>query len=534
MMSITLLSGCGANNTTNNANQGSTDGANAPKETTAPVAEGYVPEKLTVQFVPSQNADTLEAKAKPLEKLLGVSELIIRRRIPMNKDNTITCEILVTSDLHGHFLPVDYRTGEKRQKGLATIASLIKQERSYSPELILVDNGDLIQGTPLTYYAATHYSNELNPGIAALNELKYDAAIIGNHEFNFGKPLLNKAVQDSNFPWLSAGIVDSTTSKPAFGKPYIIKWVAQKIKVAILGVTTHYIPHWENPAHIQGLQFKDSLETVKRWCAMIRAEEQPDLLVVAYHGGFERDLSSGEPVERLTGENQAYAMCTEVEGLDVLITGHQHRSIAGELNGVTILQPGCNGHALGKISVIFQKENDHWKIQSKHTELLPVNEMTAADDVILELSSALESETQTWLDEQIGTVIGDLSISSANECRLADHPFIEFMNKVQMEATGVDISTAALLSNDSKGFSNTITRRDILSNFIYPNTLTVLRLTGQDIRDALEQTAKMEDSFTCGFRTMQLVVYSLPHIIIVMLRFRFYVGGVNDDFPVLT
>lgn len=407
----------------------------------------------------------------------------------MNKDNTITCEILVTSDLHGHFLPVDYRTGEKRQKGLATIASLIKQERSYSPELILVDNGDLIQGTPLTYYAATHYSNELNPGIAALNELKYDAAIIGNHEFNFGKPLLNKAVQDSNFPWLSAGIVDSVTSKPAFGKPYIIKWVAQKIKVAILGVTTHYIPHWENPVHIQGLQFKDSLETVKRWCAMIRAEEQPDLLVVAYHGGFERDLSSGEPVERLTGENQAYAMCTEVEGLDVLITGHQHRSIAGELNGVTILQPGCNGHALGKISVIFQKENDYWKIQSKHAELLPVNEMTAADDVILELSSALESETQTWLDERIGTVIGDLSISSANECRLADHPFIEFMNKVQMEATGVDISTAALLSNDSKGFSNTITRRDILSNFIYPNTLTVLRLTGQDIRDALEQTA---------------------------------------------
>ncbi|ETT67881.1 bifunctional metallophosphatase/5'-nucleotidase [Paenibacillus odorifer] len=406
----------------------------------------------------------------------------------MNKENSITCEILVTSDLHGHFGPVDYRTGEKRPAGLATIATLIKQERSHTPELILIDNGDLIQGTPLTYYAATHYSNELNPGIAALNELNYDAAIIGNHEFNFGKTLLNKAVQDSRFPWLSAGIIDNTTNQPAFGKPYIIKWV-DKIKVAVLGVTTHYIPHWENPSHIEGLQFEDSLETVKHWCAIIRAEEQPDLLVVAYHGGFERDLSSGEPVERLTGENQAYAMCTEVEGIDVLITGHQHRSIAGELNGVTIIQPGCNGLSLGKISVIFQKENTHWKIQRKHAELLTVNETTAADDVILELNSTLESETQTWLDERIGTVIGDLSISSADECRLADHPFIEFMNKVQMEAAGVDISTAALLSNDCKGFSETITRRDILSNFIYPNTLTVLRLTGQDIREALEQTA---------------------------------------------
>ncbi|MEK4235163.1 bifunctional metallophosphatase/5'-nucleotidase [Paenibacillus sp. FSL H7-0714] len=407
----------------------------------------------------------------------------------MNKDNTLTCEILITSDLHGHLGPIDYRTGEKRQKGLATIASLIKQERSHCPELILLDNGDLIQGTPLAYYAATQYSDELNPGIAALNELKYDAAIIGNHEFNFGKPLLNKAIQDSKFPWLSAGIIDRTTCKPAFGRPYIIKWIDKKIKVAILGVTTHYIPHWENPVHIEGLQFKDSLETVKLWCATIREEEQPDLLVVAYHGGFERDLLSGEPVERLTGENQAYAMCTEVEGLDVLITGHQHRFIASELNGVTIIQPGCNGHSLGKISVVFQKENERWKIKSKQAELLAVDDKTAVDDTILELSSTLESETEAWLDERIGTVIGDLSISSADECRLADHPFIEFMNKVQMEATGVEISTAALLSNDCKGFSNTITRRDILSNFIYPNTLTVLRLTGQDIKEALEQTA---------------------------------------------
>lgn len=146
----------------------------------------------------------------------------------MNKDNTLTCEILITSDLHGHLGPIDYRTGEKRQKGLATIASLIKQERSHCPELILLDNGDLIQGTPLAYYAATQYSDELNPGIAALNELKYDAAIIGNHEFNFGKPLLNKAIQDSKFPWLSAGIIDRATCKPAFGRPYIIKWIDKK------------------------------------------------------------------------------------------------------------------------------------------------------------------------------------------------------------------------------------------------------------------------------------------------------------------
>lgn len=407
----------------------------------------------------------------------------------MTKNKPITCTILFTSDLHGHIHPIDYRTGETKHEGLAVLSSLIKKERLHSPNLILVDNGDLIQGTPLAYYAATHCNTGLNPAIAALNELKYDAAIIGNHEFNFGLQFLQKAVRDSDFPWLSAGIIDSATNKPAFGKPYIIKTIENDIKVAILGVTTHYIPHWENPAHIQGLQFHDALETVKRWCAMIRAEEQPDLLIVAYHGGFERDLLSGEAVERLTGENQAYAMCTEVEGIDVLITGHQHRTLTDEINGVTIIQPGCNGTAIGKISITFTKENEQWTIQKKHTELIAASEAMSVDETIVELSRDIETETEIWLDESVGTVIGDLSISSAAECRLADHPFIEFINKVQMEAAGVDISTAALLSNECRGFGATITRRDILSNFIYPNTLTVLRLTGKDIREALEQSA---------------------------------------------
>ncbi|MFC7682207.1 bifunctional metallophosphatase/5'-nucleotidase [Paenibacillus sp. GCM10028914] len=407
----------------------------------------------------------------------------------MNHNDIITCSILTTSDLHGHLNPVDYRTGEAKHESLAAIASLIKQERQHSPDLLLIDNGDLIQGTPLAYYAAAHHRHHINPGIAALNELKYDAAVIGNHEFNFGREFLMNAIKDSNFPWLSAGIMDSTLKKPAFGKPYIIKWIQNEIKIAILGVTTHYIPHWENPAHIQGLEFIDALESVKNWCSYIQAEEQPDLLVVSYHGGFERDLISGEAVERLTGENQAYAMCTEVEGLDVLITGHQHRSITGELNGVTIIQPGCNGQALGKLTITFKKENERWRIHRKEAELISTHKEIANDAKIIELSSTIESETQAWLDEPVGTTNGDLSIASAAECRKADHPFIEFMNKVQMAAAGVDISTAALLSNECTGFGSVITRRDILSSFIYPNTLTVLRLTGQDIRQALEQTS---------------------------------------------
>jgi 2',3'-cyclic-nucleotide 2'-phosphodiesterase/3'-nucleotidase len=407
----------------------------------------------------------------------------------MDNNDLFTCEILITSDIHGHIVPVDYRTNEVRHSGLAKLATIIKREREYAPELLLVDNGDLIQGTPLAYYAATAGKERLNPAIAVLNELRYDAAVLGNHEFNYGQEILRKAIQSSAFPWLSAGITKRETNEPAFGKPYIVKTMSNGMKAVLLGVTTHYIPNWENPAHLKGLSFRDALDTVKDWIARIRQEEKPDLLIVSYHGGFERDLATGEAAERLTGENQAYAMCMEVEGIDVLITGHQHRFIAGEVNGVTIIQPGLNGQAIGKISVTLKQDHEGWTIVGKKAELLRADAVVAADPAILKLTGQLESETQAWLDQPIGRIIGDMTISDPLECRCADHPFIEFMNKVQMEATGAELSNAALLNNVSEGFGESVTRRESLANFMYPNTLTVLRLTGQDIRAGLEMTA---------------------------------------------
>lgn len=404
-------------------------------------------------------------------------------------NNKIEFNLLVTSDIHGHIYPTDYRTQEERQLGLAKLATLIKHERNKNADLMMLDNGDFIQGTPLASYVSSQPMEGIHPTIAVLNELGYDAAVVGNHEFNYGLNMLRKVVEDSHFPWLSAGIIEETSNRPAFGKPYIIRLFANGIKVAILGVTTHYIPNWEAAEHIKGLRFNDALETVKIWVAYIRKEENPDLLVVSYHGGFERDLVSGEAAERLTGENQAYAMCTEVEGIDVLITGHQHRLLEGEVGGVTVIQTGCNGQALGKISIVFNLEEGKWVIKEKRAELLWPGDATSTDKAVMALTQDIEMDTQTWLDQPIGQVIGDMSISSALECRKADHPFIAFVNQVQMDAAGVAISNTSLLSNDSQGFSSTVTMREVLTNFIYPNTLTVLRLRGRDIRAALEQTA---------------------------------------------
>ena len=265
--------------------------------------------------------------------------------------------ILQTSDIHGSVYPINYGNNEKANVGLGKIASIIQQERLLDDQLMLIDNGDLIQGTPLTYYSVQYLQHEQNPMVRILNYLSYDAAVIGNHEFNYGMSVLNQAVHESNFPWLSANIVDAKSKEPYFGLPYMIKEI-DSVKIAILGVTTHYIPNWENEQNIAGLAFQDALQETKKWVAYIKEQENPDVLIVSYHGGFERDMETGEPTENLTGENQGYAICQEVEGIDVLLTGHQHRSLTGNINGVEIVQPSNNGQMIGKIVLTLNEENE--------------------------------------------------------------------------------------------------------------------------------------------------------------------------------
>ncbi|MBU5353416.1 bifunctional metallophosphatase/5'-nucleotidase [Paenibacillus barcinonensis] len=462
---------------------------------------------------------------------------------------TTNFDIVFTSDLHGAIRPIHYNTNAYRPAGLALLASLIRQERERSPELLLIDNGDLLQGSPLASYAASHNSKDgIHPFINVLNELGYDAAVPGNHEFNYGQELLRGAVEGSSFPWLSANIVmkrekqtpelanaehpanqpvymtyedtpiavhcynadssgDSENTRlerpiaptgagiPAFGHPYLVKTLSSGVKIALLGATTHYIPNWEHPKNIEGLHFLDALETIRAWVAYIREYEQPDVLVVSYHGGFECELESGEPAERLTGENQAYAICREIEGIDVLLTGHQHRQLTAEIHGVTVIQPGFNGNAAGHVSVQLDLlPGGKWAVTDKKARLLLLDEYPdlKPDPLVMQLTEELEASAQTWLDQPIGEVAGDgdLSIKSAAQLRLQAHPFIEFVHQVQLEATGAQLSNTAMLSEEARGFGRQITVRDVLSNFIYPNTLTVLELSGADIREALEQTAR--------------------------------------------
>lgn len=397
--------------------------------------------------------------------------------------------LLETSDIHGNVLPINYGTNHQAELGLAKIATLIKETQAAHKHVITIDNGDVIQGTPLTYHYAKFEADLDNPMIELLNQLHYDLAVIGNHEFNYGLPLLNKAVQSSHFPWLAANILNAETKEPFFGQPYYIRQIENGPKIGVLGLTTKYIPNWEKKEHIANLVFEDVVETAQKWVKFLKVDQKVDIIVVSYHGGFEKDLQTGEATEVLTGENQGYALCYEVPGIDVLLTGHQHRDIAGQtINDVLVMQPGSNGQKLGKVTLQVAQEADGFVMTQKTSELLsPVG--VKADEDILKTIQPYEKSTQAWLDQPIGHIEGDMTVKDPMQIRLKDNPLVEFINKVQMDATNVDVSFTALFDNQAPGFPKDVTMRSVVSNYIYPNTLVVLKVSGAVVKAALERSA---------------------------------------------
>lgn len=412
--------------------------------------------------------------------------------------------ILATSDMHGYIYPTNFgSTNQNQPFGAAKAATVIEriQQETKNP-VITIENGDFIQGSPLSFFLAKQLEN-FKPSelMNVLNLIQYDVGLLGNHEFNYGLDYLKMMEDACNHPIVCANILGQD-GKPFYGKAYeIIE--KQGVKIAILGLTTQFIPHWEHPDHIKGLTFRSIVDTAKEYIPLLR--EQADVVIVSYHGGFERDLETGAPTERLTGENEGYQLLHEVSGIDALVTGHQHRTLAQKVNGIPIIQPGFRGEFVGQITLNLKQVKQGWTITTSEAELIPTGNEVVAPRVaqaIRHVAAAVEK----WLDQPLGRVNGSMKIKDPDQARIREHPYIEFIQKVQMDACGVDISGTALFNNEGKGFNEIITMRDVVTNYVYPNTLAVLRVSGADLKAALERCASFfkleEDGKTLGINSL--------------------------------
>ena len=385
-------------------------------------------------------------------------------------------KLLVTTDIHGNIFPTNYTTKDNIENfGLARIVSAIKKMRKEHPNLILIDNGDAFQGSPLMTYALDH--NYKNPITEVFNMIGYDYFNLGNHDFNYGQKILWDYIQENNAKLLTQNIFYK--DKP-LGSMEILE--IEDKKIAFIGVTTHYIPNWEKPSHIENFSFDDALTSLQNTVDHIKASV--DFVIGIYHGGLEKDPKTHIPTEMLTGENQGFDM-SQIEGLDILLTGHQHRTLNLNLFDTVITQTAHKAEAFALVTVDLETGDI--------TSELISSKAYEPDQEVLNHFETLQNKTQDWLDQDVGSLKDhDLLVEDGFEARLHKHPLISFLNQVQLESTGADISCIALF-NDAKGFNQNITNRDLVSTYVYPNTMVVKKMDGKTLKDMIDYASMYFD-----------------------------------------
>jgi 2',3'-cyclic-nucleotide 2'-phosphodiesterase/3'-nucleotidase len=393
--------------------------------------------------------------------------------------------ILHTSDLHGHVHPRDELAERDFGEGLARVATAVRSIRAEGHPTLLLDSGDTIQGTPLQALVFSGAVGDgTDPTIRAMNMIGFDAMAVGNHEFDFGFARLERSRAQAKFPWLSANIVREK-SDLAFA-PYAVREIGGA-RIGILGLTTKNVPSWESPEHVAGLRFLDSVGAARRYVEVLRGRERCDVVIVLTHQGFERDPATGED-RGGSEENQAYALATEVPGIDVLLTGHTHTVIAPvKIGSVWASQPGRFGNTLTRFDVELERKGTRWQVEKITGRNLAMKEV-APDSTIVASVEAEFNASMARLSETVATL--ETPVRAA-EARTADTGLLDWLHAVQKREGKADLSFASLLPGSLPEWpSGALTLRQIWSFYPYENSLVTVRASGRQIREALETAAR--------------------------------------------
>jgi 2',3'-cyclic-nucleotide 2'-phosphodiesterase / 3'-nucleotidase len=441
--------------------------------------------------------------------LLFVAALVLATS-PVAGQTTATrvhITVLGTTDLHGNLYPVDYYTDKPDNRGLAKIGTIIKRTRQENPNVVLVDSGDTIQGTPMQYYHNKKNNQPPDPMMLAMSALRFDAMAVGNHEYNFGLKVLEKARSEAKFPWLSANTYNKGTNETHY-KPYIIKEVAG-VRVGILGLTTPGVPTWENLPNYVGLEFHEPLSEAKKWVPILRDKERADVVIIAMHMGLEEDLKTGElNPGQVANENQAIAIAKQVPGVDLIFMGHTHRDVpAVVINGVLLGQANHWGRHLARADLYLQNEGGKWRVYARAGRTIPADDRVEADAELLKIGEPYHLETQAWLSRIIGESAAELT---AGEARFRDTGILDLIQRVQLDAGKADVSMVAVFNPQARIAKGPVTVRDIAGLYVYENTLVVLEVTGRQVKDALEHSAKYFRPYEVGKSPAELVNDKIP------------------------
>jgi 2',3'-cyclic-nucleotide 2'-phosphodiesterase/3'-nucleotidase len=436
-----------------------------------------------------------------------------------HKPRTWSFSILGTTDLHSHvfdwdyYLDAPYSDKAGNSVGVARVATLIQQQREAKGEdrVLLVDAGDIIQGTSLAYYFARvdpitgtdGKPGPKHPMAVAMNHMRYDAAALGNHEFNYGIDVLRKFESQCDFPLLGANALDAKTLRPAF-QPYTVKRIrvpgAPDIKVGILGLTNPGIALWDKDNVSGKMVFPGLVEQAKKYVPRLRALGC-DVVFLTDHSGLDGSSSYGDELPYV--ENASNLVAEQVPGIDAILVGHTHVEVPSyivknEQTGAEVLlsEPYCWGYRLSVFDFELELHHGQWKVTSKKAQTLNPNTVEE-DPQVKKLLEADHELVVKYVNTPVGTCTTDLS--AAESC-WRDVPIMDFIHKVQTDTvkSGLSAADAALpLISVAAPFSRTadipqgnVTIKDIAGLYIYDNTLYGKKLTGAQLKDYLEYAAK--------------------------------------------
>jgi len=411
----------------------------------------------------------------------------------MTLSEPVTLNIISYTDLHGAFISDDPYDSRPRKVGIDRLITYLNPLREKGEHILLIDNGDMIQGNyivDLFDYQDSRFQGLTHPANLVHKALQVDCMVMGNHEFNYGLKHIDRIRKDSQTPWLSANIVNQETGKPYF-EPYKI-FQFQSFRIAVLALTTEYVPYWEDQSSIVGLQFNSVVETASEYIPKLKKE--CDFLVVSYHGGLEKDPVTQKPT-RISNviENQGFQLWDQFNEIDLLLLGHQHRTYIHKPESpqkATLIQGSSKGRLWSHTILEFSSRRP---VIQKTCELIK--------SINIEPEKSFKKQFEPYykicdniLNQLIGTADKSFVIRNPmQDVWLRKHSFIQWIQNVMCQYTGIDISAISLLSSNLKGLPETVHVKDILDNYFFNNTLCVLNITGEILKKALEKSA----SFFC-------------------------------------
>jgi 2',3'-cyclic-nucleotide 2'-phosphodiesterase/3'-nucleotidase len=410
--------------------------------------------------------------------LLGLGSL---SAVHASQDGEVTLKLIETSDVHGCYFPYDFIRNKPMKGSLARVSSYVKEQREKYENVILMDNGDILQGQPVAYYY--NYMDTISEHVCAamLNYMKYDVGTMGNHDVETGHAVYDRWVRQCNFPVLGANIVDNKTGKPYLPPYQVIE--KEGVKIAILGMITPAIPSWLPEQLWSGLHFEDMEDCARKWVKIIREKENPDVLVGLFHAGPE-----GNKLDNVV-ENGSGNVAKSVPGFDVVFMGHDHarrneKVVNVEGDSVLLIDPANMSKVVSEVTFTIKKQDG--KVVSKQVEGKLVNmDGYAPDADFMNIFSGAYETTMDFVSRNIGRI--EHTISS-KEAFFGPSAFVDLIHQLQLDIAGADISFCAPLSAYAEIKKGDICVSDMFNLYKYENLLYTMKLTGKEIKDFLEMS----------------------------------------------